>query len=416
MIKELSEYRHWAWNCYRDSMCKHVFSWHLKDAAFDDICPPLKRYKYDCYAGQGKMGELARVLIEGELEWSDRLLDIIYKDPICGACSYNCGRITEMQPSDVIQAMRADAISKGLQPPGGFKTLLEDMRQYLNPYRKPDGDRLNWVRGLDASLAKGLDVKGAGKRTKTLLYTGCFPLRDAAGEKMARDAATLLLKAGVDVGVLGDRERCCGNPSLRMGDVPNFTAFARENIKQFNEMGVAEVVTICPFCYSTFVRDYAGLGVPMNFKVVHILPIVLDLINQGRLKPTRPVDLTATWHDPCHLVRLGGAGISGTDDFEGIWREPRDIIKAIPGVNLVEMYRAKHDSWCCGAGSWQRNGDLDMALWTADQRLQEAEAVGAEAVLTYCPHCEENLGEAAAKRGRNMPVRNLLRVVAESIE
>ncbi len=183
MIKDLSAYRHWTWNCYRDSMCKHVFSWHLKNAAYDDICPPLKRYKYDCFAGQGKMGELARCLIEGELEWSDRLLDVVFKDPICGACSYNCGRITEMQPSDVIQAMRADAVSKGFLPPGGFKTLLEDMRQHLNPYGKPDSARSAWTAGLGSRLLKGLDASAT--RTKVLLYTGCFPLRDAAGEKMA---------------------------------------------------------------------------------------------------------------------------------------------------------------------------------------------------------------------------------------
>jgi len=287
------------------------------------------------------------------------------------------------------------------------------MRLHLNPYGKPDSARAAWTAGLSSRLLKGLDTSAT--RTKVLLYTGCFPLRDAAGEKMARDAARALLRAGLDVGILGDRERCCGNPSLRMGDVANFTAFARENIKQLNELGIEKLVTICPFCYSTFARDYAGIGAAMNFEVVHILPLVLDLMGQGKLKPRKPLNMTVTYHDPCHLVRLGGAGISGTDDFQGIYREPRSIIRAIPGLNLAEMYRSKHDSWCCGAGSWQRNGDLDMALWTADERCKEAEAVGAEAIVTYCPHCEENLGEAAAKRGKGMPVLDLLALLLKSV-
>ena len=80
MVKELKEYRHWVWNCFRDSTCKHVFSWHLKSAAYDDVCPPLARYGFDCYAAQGKMGELARTILEGELEWSPKLLEVIYKD------------------------------------------------------------------------------------------------------------------------------------------------------------------------------------------------------------------------------------------------------------------------------------------------------------------------------------------------
>jgi Fe-S oxidoreductase len=356
------------------------------------------------------MGELARALIEGEIEWNSRLLDIVFKDPVCGACSYNCGRITEMQPTDVIQAMRADALDRGFQPPGGFRDLLADMRQHLNPYRAPDGARADWLKGLDPALASGLSKT----RTKTLLYTGCFPLRDEAGAKMARDAAAVLLKAGVDFGVLGERERCCGNPSLRLGDTANFTAFAKENIKLFNELGVETVVTLCPFCHSTFTHDYDGIA-PMNFKVVHVLELVERLLKEGKLKPRKKLALTAAWHDPCHLVRMGGKGVIGAGDFEGIWREPRAILEALPGVKLVEFYRNKHDAWCCGAGSWQRHGDPEMARWTAGERLREAEAVGAEAVVTYCPHCEENLGEAAEGRKKPMPVHDLLALLRQSL-
>ena len=415
MVKELEEYRHDIWNCFRDSMCKHVFTWHVKSADFEDICPSLSRYKFDAYSAQGRFGDIARAIVEGELEWSDTLLEVMYKCQLCGACDYICGRITERQPGQVIQAVRAKALREGQSPPAGFKSFLDDLREYLNPYKKYDAQRTSWIKGLPAELAEGISGSEAGTKTKALLYVGCFPLREPGAEKMAQDAVTALIKAGVDVGILGERERCCGNPSLRMGDVDQFIAFAKENIKMFNEMGIEKLVTLCPFCYSTFKRDYPEVGDKMNFEVVHILELVDQLIKEGKLKLRKPINLTVTYHDPCHLGRISNAGVSGTGDFTGIYEQPRNIINSIPGLKLVEMNRIKDDTWCCGAGSWMRNGYLDFAQWTAEKRIEEAEATGAEALVTYCPHCEENLGEAIQRRGNKMKVHDLLDLVLKAL-
>jgi len=410
-MKELKDYRQWAWNCFRDSMCKHVFTWHVKSSQFYQICPSVSRYWFDAYSAQGKL-DIARALIEGELEWSDKLLDIVYRDPLCGACDYICGRVKEMQPGQIIQAMRAQAIRDGMSPPGGFKSFLEDLREYLNPYGKLNAARSNWLRGLPAELAT--EISEADKTT-TLLYVGCAPLRDARAERMPQTAVSLLLKAGVDAGVLGERERCCGNPSLRMGDVEQFTAFAKENVKMFHEMGVEKIVATCPFCYSTLRRDYPEVVGKMNFEVVHILEYVAQLIKEGRLKLTRPIDLSVTYHDPCHLGRIGHAGTSGTGSFAGVYEQPRNILRGIPGLKLVEMERIKDDSWCCGAGGWIRNGYPDLAQWTARQRIDEAKATGAEALVTYCPHCEENLGEAIETRRDEMKLYDLLDLVLQAL-
>ncbi len=90
-------------------------------------------------------------------------------------------------------------------------------------------------------------------------------------------------------------------------------------------------------------------------------------------------------------------------------------MKSVPGLKLVEMNRNKDDSWCCGAGGWLRNGYLDLAQWTADKRIEEAETTGAEALVTYCPHCEENLGEAIQRRGNNMKIYDLLDLVLQAL-
>jgi Fe-S oxidoreductase len=139
------------------------------------------------------------------------------------------------------------------------------------------------------------------------------------------------------------------------------------------------------------------------------------LIEEGKLRPAKPVDLTVTYHDPCHLGRLSGPGSSGTGDFSGIYEEPRNILKSIPGVKLVEMNRTRDDAWCCGAGGWLRDGYPDLAQWTAAKRIEEARTTGADALVTCCPHCEENLEEALKDEGNNMKLYDLLNLLLRSL-
>ncbi len=412
-MKQLEDYRKDAWNCYRDSMCKYVFTWHVKSERFARMCPSLLRYQFDAFSAQGRL-DVARALIDGELEWSDRLLDVVYRCQLCGGCDYVCGRVKELQPGKIIQAMRAKLVSDGKAPPLEFKPLMKSLEEYLNPYQQLNASRANWLKEFYEETVEDVAIP-EGKRTDTLLYVGCAPLRDAAAEAMPKTALKLLMKAGIDIGVLGERERCCGNPSLRIGDQAQFVAFAKENIKMFNELGVKKLVCTCPFCYSTFRRDYPEVGEKMNFEVVHILEVVGQLIKEKKLKPRKAKNLTVTWHDPCHLGRISSDGISGTGAFSGIYDMPRSILQSISGVKLIEMERIKDDSLCCGAGSWMRNAYPDFAQWTAMERITEAGTTGAEALVTYCPHCEENLGEALESSRSDMKLYSLLDLVLEAL-
>lgn len=181
-MKQLTDYRRWAWNCFRDSQCKQVFPWHTRDADFYHICPSLARYKFDCFSAQGKL-DLSRALIEREIEWSDKLLEVIYQDPLCGACDYTCGRIKEMQPGLVIQAMRAQAIRDGMSPPAGFKAFLADLREYLNPYRKYDAERANWLKELPQQADGELQQPAAWQQHQNSALCRVLPLeRTRSGE------------------------------------------------------------------------------------------------------------------------------------------------------------------------------------------------------------------------------------------
>jgi len=416
MLKELKDFRHDTWQCFRDSMCKQVWTWHLRNGNEHwQACPSIWYYNFAAYSGQGRF-DLARGMIEGQLKWTPKLLKAIYTCQLDGACEYICGRAIELQPASCIQAMRAQAIKDGQMPPAGFKQFLTDLREFNNPYKKLDAERINWMKGLGETKGKAAPAASVTPgKTTTLLYVGCGAMRDKSAENLPRTAFKLLQKAGVDVGILGDKERCCGNPSLRIGDADSFLAFAKENIKQFNALGVQKVVTVCPFCYSTFRRNYPDVGDKMNFEVVHILDYVDQLIKEGKLKPRKDIPMNLTYHDPCHLGRISGYGYAGCNDFQGLYQPPRDIIKAIPGVNLVEMDRIKDDAWCCGAGGWMRHGYLDFAQATGDERVSEAKSTGAEAIATYCYHCEENLGEALQRDGGKMKMWNVLDLLLESV-
>ena len=417
-MKQLKDYRWDAWNCYRDSMCKHVFTWHTKSARFSRMCPSLIKYHFDAFSAQGRL-DAARALIEGDLEWSDRLLDVVYRCQLCGGCDYVCGRIKEIQPGRVIQAMRARLVADGKAPPPEFEKLMNTIKEHQNPHEQPNAKRSDWLKefyeqGSETTTTDDLSDKEI-TGTDTLLYVGCSPLRDAAAEKMPKTVSKLLTRAGFNVGILGAREKCCGNPSLRIGDQVEFVAFARDNIEMFNNLGVKKLICLCPFCYSTFRRDYPYVGLEIKFEVVHILEVIAELLENKKLKPTKKTDLTVTYHDPCHLGRISADGVSGTGAFTGLYEAPRNILKSIPGINLIEMERIKDDTLCCGAGSWMKTAYPDFAQATASERIYEAKTTGAEALATHCPHCEENFEEALRADGNKMKLVNLLDLVYETL-
>jgi len=409
-MKELNDklYRKWTWNCYRDSMCKSTWPWHIKGERFSVSCPSLYKFKFDSYSAQGRL-DIARSIIEGELKPSADMLDSVYNCNLCGACDYICGRIKEQNPGLVIQATRAELVKKGIGPTEAFKPLLKNIEDTNNPYGKANSARNEWVKGISAGKTTG---KAAAKNT-TVLYVGCNVMKNPEFHKLPQNAVKILQKAGMDVGILGDKEKCCGNPSRRIGDVDQFVALAKENIKNFNDMGVKKVICTCAECYGTLKRDYAELGIKMNFEVVHIVEVIDQLIKEGKLKIRKPVNMKVTWHDPCHLGRLSYSGVIGTGSF-GVYQAPRDILKAV-GATLVEMERATDDAFCCGNGSWMLTGNPEFAQWAANERLTEAKASTAEALVTCCPHCDENLNQALQSEGESIKLFDLLEIVAQAI-
>jgi len=212
----------------------------------------------------------------------------------------------------------------------------------------------------------------------------------------------LMKAAGVDVGSMGAEESCCGGRSYEIGYTGEFTKYAQHCIDTFNAIGVSKVVTSCSDGYATMKNLYPKVGTEMKFDVLHFTEYLSQLVNDGSLKLTKKVPMKITYHDPCHLGRHLGEN--------ALYDTPRELLKGIPGIELTEMKRIRENAWCCGAGAGVSQANPELALWTANERLKEAKATGAEALVTSCAWCERNFKDAIAEYGEDIKIYDVAEI------
>ncbi len=291
---------------------------------------------------------------------------------------------------------------------------------------KPKAERGKW--------AEGLEVKNlAEESAEVVFHAGCRFSYDEEQWKVARTAVTLLKNAGVDVGIMGKDENCCGGRAYDMGYRGEFTKYAESNIESWTTAGVKTVVTSCSDCYHAFKRLYPELG--SKFEVLHTVEFIDRLIKEGKIKLTKAVPIKVTYHDPCHLGRRGEPYVpwNGVEKkirgqivvheprkpryngANGVYEPPRDVLKSIPGLELVEMERTREYAWCCGSGGGVREAYPDFSSWTAGERIEEAKATAAEAIVTACSWCERNFMDAINSNSDRMKVYDIVELVQQAI-
>jgi Fe-S oxidoreductase len=292
----------------------------------------------------------------------------------CFTCVERCPK--DVRPADLIIELRGQLVEGGRIPETIGAALMGVFRQG-NPTGMAREDRAAW--------ADGTEIKAAQEGCEVLYFVGCSPAYDLRVQAVARALVRAFQAAGVDFGTLGTDESCCGNEVRRMGEVGLFEMLAEENAEQFRSVGANQLVATSPHCFNTFKNEY-GLD---DIEVLHYTQLIAKLIEQGRLKFSKEVNKTVTYHDPCFLGKQNH-----------IFDEPRAILEAIPGVKLVEMDRSRERSLCCEGGGgrmWAEGTNLEERL--AFQRVQEAAETGAEILAVACPFCLLTLEDAVKVQG-----------------
>ncbi|OGL42078.1 MAG: hypothetical protein A3C43_09895 [Candidatus Schekmanbacteria bacterium RIFCSPHIGHO2_02_FULL_38_11] len=422
IMKSLEKYKWDLVNCERCSMCKWVHPWRTQSHRFAKVCPSVSKYLFDAYSAQGRF-DVIRGLLEGEIEVTDKVLEVLYACTLCGGCDVTCKFSRDMEPLEILHQIRIELVKAGKGPLPAHKAGLESIKNYDNPWQQPRTRRSNWARKV-----KVKDI--TKEKAKILYYAGCTYSYNPDVQIVAQNTLSLLLKAGLDIGILGNKEICCASPALKVGAEDVYHDFAKKNIETFNSLGVEKVITSCAGCFGIFTNHYPEIG-KMNFEVVQGVQLIEKMLIEGKLDFKKKVPLTVTWHDPCHMGRGGEPqniwdgtrtkwGLSDpprTRNFgnKGVYDPPRNILKAIPGLKFVEMERIREYSWCCGAGGGVKSAFPEFALWSSRERVEEAKSTGADALVTACPWCELNFDEGIKADGNKIKMISLINIVTEAL-
>ena len=313
--------------------------------------------------------------------------DVLWSCTTCGACVEQCP--VDIEHVDHIVDMRRYATLIESAFPSELGGLFKNLEGKGNPWGMGARARLDWAKDLPFPVkVLGQDVEKAGD-VEWLFWVGCAGAYEDRAKKTTRAVAELLDAAGVSFAVLGDGETCTGDSARRAGNELLFQTLAAQNVETFGEFGVTKVVVTCAHCFNTIKNEYPQVG--GSYEVVHHTQLLNRLVREKKLVPVaRPADVpgmssaknaastaaSVTYHDPCYLGR-----------HNDVYAPPRELIGALPGVELREMPRTKEKSFCCGAGGARMWMEETLGTRINTNRTEEAIATGAERIAIGCPFC-----------------------------
>jgi Fe-S oxidoreductase len=422
----LAEYQYEMENCSRCSHCKFVPWPVMQSQRFGYGCPSISRFNFHAYSSSGRI-EMALALHSGRIEeWTEEMLNAVFRCQVCGACQVACrpNNFLLVDLEEIMIELRMRAIEAGQILPE-HSLMIDGMKKEDNVFGEPKSDRGKW--------AEGLDLKDLNKgQAEVLFHAGCRYSFWEDQWPVVRAAAQLLQKAGVDAGTFGNTESCCGGRAYELGFKGELQNFADDMRSRVKASGAKIIVTPCADCYVTFKGIYTLTENKLEgVEILHITEFLERLINEGKIKPQNKLDMKLTYHDPCHLARKGEEiepwkgewKLTGEHIYEpvpekpwkiglnGCYDPPRNVIRAVPGVELVEMERIREYAWCCGAGGGVWEAFPEFAGWSALERIEEAKASGAEGLVTACGWCEANFKEALEEAGQDFPVFDVVELL-----
>jgi Fe-S oxidoreductase/nitrate reductase gamma subunit len=322
--------------------------------------------------------------------------EFIWHCRTCSACMEVCPALIE-HVDTLLELRRNEILIQGRIPEEAGRAL-RIFETNGNPFG-PQSTRTDWIDQLNVRVVK------PGEKVDVLYWIGCCITFDPQKHKIASDLCRLMEKCGVDFGVLGEDEKCCGDPARILGQEMLFQQAAKEQVELLKQREFKVILTGCPHCYNVFKNEYPQFG--GTFNVVHHSEYILDMLSRGLLKPQLGAERKYAYHDPCYLGR-----------YQKIYDAPREILASIPGVRKVEMKNRREKSLCCGAGGGHYFMDLKRGERINNLRVKQAHAAGADTIATGCAYCLHMLQDSLKLLNYDdtMRVVDIASLVAESIE
>jgi Fe-S oxidoreductase/nitrate reductase gamma subunit len=324
--------------------------------------------------------------------------DELWACTTCRNCMEHCPVYVEHV--DKIIDMRRYQVLMESKFPEELTDAFRGLEKNSNPWGLGHDARADWIAELNVPILSDI----GGEDIDYLFFVGCIRSYDDRNKKVAIAMTRILNHLGKKFAILGMEEGCCGDPARRTGNEYLYQILAQTNIETFNRYNIKKILTTCPHCYNTLKNEYPQLG--FSCEVIHHAVFLADQIKAGQLRLDRALAKKITYHDPCYLGR-----------YSGIFEPPREVLKAIPSLDLIEMKRSKEKSFCCGAGGGWMWMDEKIGKRINIQRLEDALATNPEWIATACPFCVTMFDDAIKNKEKeeSLKIWDLAEIVEQAL-
>lgn len=384
----------WIWVWWMgDNLAAELDIWRCtRCGACLATCPTYRALGRETESPRGRLA-LARAWQSGELELGPNTAGLLYRCALCAACSAACPG--GLQVDEILLDLRGELAGRQLLPEA-LARLQAAVEERHNILGEEQAARELWREGLPEAEAR--------RPAEIVYFVGCVSALFPSGYAVPQQMVRLLAAGGLDYTLLGGREWCCGYPLLLNGRAEALAGIAAELVRRVEELGARTLVTSCPSCYYVWRHVYPRLVPEMRLEVLHASELLLRAISAGSLRPAAIPDLAVTYHDPCDLGRRSG-----------LYDPPREVLRAIPGLRLLEMRDRRENALCCGGGGNLETCAPELVGQAAARRLRQAVETGAEAIVTACPQCRRTLAAAARREKVRLRVWDVAEVLARAL-
>ncbi len=379
----IEEYKDMIYACGRCNFCK--------GQEYNERCPEIFTQYWESSTLRGRMA-IARGILEGKLEYSEEMAERIFGCFMCARCREECKKAAQIDAIAITKAMRADFIDQGVKIPEAGQAMADTANQTGNIFAEPVAVHNKWSDGLQFTPGSG-----------TLFFPGC--LASHRFKEKTNILVRVLQAAGYKLDFLGEDQKCCGTPYWISGNMQYAKQWVEDFMAMLKSKGVKEIITPCPSCFRAFDEEYPRiLGLEaLPIKVRHTSEVLEEIVDEKKLKLTKPVDVVVTYHDPCEIGR-----------YREIYEPPRRVLKSIPGLTFREMSRIRENALCCGGGGGVKLMYPENSQKVSAERLKQIKATEAEVVSTICPACEMNLTHAVYEADEAIRVLDIAELLAVS--